>query len=97
LALAARQLLEQAAPDWPSFDVDRAYEGVLDLTTVAAEIARTLIAREAARSYRGDKKRAYRDLLGHEQAFAEMVARVSARRSAVDLDAEINSITRAAA
>jgi hypothetical protein len=97
LALAARRLLEQAAPDWPSFDVDRAYGGVLDLPTVAAEIARTIIAREAARSYRGDKKRAYRELVGREQVFAEMVARVSTRKSPVDLDAEINGITRAAA
>jgi hypothetical protein len=97
LALAARQLLEQAAPDWPSFDADRAHGGVLDLTTVAAEIARTVIAREAGRSYRGDKKRAYRELAGREQAFAEIVVRVSTRKSPVDLDAEINGITRAAA
>jgi hypothetical protein len=97
LPLAARHLLEQAAPDWPSFDVDWTHDGVLDLATVAAETARTVIAREAARSYRGDKKRAYRELVGREQVFAEIVARVSTRNSPVDLDAEINSITRAAA
>jgi hypothetical protein len=97
LALAARRLLEQAAPDWPAFDVDRAHGGVLDLATVAAEVARTVIAREAARSYRGDKKRAYRDLVGQEQAFAEIVASVSARQSPVDLEAEISRITREAA
>jgi hypothetical protein len=97
LALAARRLLEQAAPDWPSFEVDRAYGDVLDLPTMAAEIARTVIAREAARSYRGDKKRAYRDLVGQEQAFAEIIALVSARAAPVDLEAEISRITREAA
>jgi hypothetical protein len=97
LALAARQLLEQAAPDWPALDVDRAHWGVLDVTAVAAEVARTVIAREAARSYRGDKKRAYRDLVGREQVFAEIVAAVSARTSPVDLAAQIDTIARAAA
>ena len=70
---------------------------MLDLATVAAEIARTVIAREAARSYRGDKKRAYRDLVGHEEAFAEIVALVSGRRSPVDLEAEISRVLREAA
>jgi hypothetical protein len=97
LVLAARQLLEQAAPEWPAFDADREHGGVLDLAAVAAEIARTVIAREAARSYRGDKKRAYRDLVGHEEAFAEVVARVSGRRSPADLEAEISRVLREAA
>jgi hypothetical protein len=97
LALAARQLVEEAAPDWPAFDVERAYGGVLDLPTVAAEVARAVIARESARSYRGEKKRAYADLVGQEQAFAEIIERVSARRSPVDLEAEISRIMRAAA
>jgi hypothetical protein len=64
---------------------------------VAAEIARAVIGREAARSYRGEKKRAYRDLVGQEEAFAEIIALVSARRSPVDLEAEISRITQAAA
>jgi hypothetical protein len=97
LALAARRMLEQAAPEWPSFDFDRPYGGGIDLTTVAADIARDVIAREAGRSYRGDKKRAYRDLVGQEQVFADLVALVSARTRDVDLEAETARILRAAA
>jgi len=97
LALAARRLLEQSAPEWPSFDFDRANSSPLDVAGVAAEIAGRIIARESARSYRGDKRRAHRALLGHEHLFADLVVKVAAQGSAIDLDEEISRITRAAA
>jgi hypothetical protein len=97
LALAARRILEQLAPEWPSFDFDRAQGDALDVAAVAADIARRVIERESARSYRGDKRRAYRTLVGHERAFADLVVKVSAPRSDVDLDQETTRILQAAA
>ena len=94
---ATKRMLEQRAPEWPAFDFDQAYGGALDLATVAADVARGVIAREAGRSYRGDKKRAYRDLVGQEQVFADLVALISARTRDVDLEAETARILRAAA
>jgi hypothetical protein len=97
LALAARRILEQCAPEWPSFDFDQAQGEALDLATVAADIARRVIERESARSYRGDKRRAYKALVGHERVFAELVVKVSAPGSNVDLDEETTRILQAAA
>jgi hypothetical protein len=97
LALAARRMLEQSAPEWPSFDFDQALGEALDVTTVAADIAGRVITREASRSYRGDKRRAYKALLGHERAFADLVARVSVHGANVDLDVETTHISQAAA
>ena len=96
LVLAARRILEQSAPEWPSFDFDQAHTGVLDLNITAAEIARRVIEREAARSYRGDKRRAYKALVGHERVFAELVVRVSTQGADVDLDVETSRILQAA-
>ena len=90
-------MLELTSPQWPSFDFDQAYGGALDLPAVAADIARTVIAREAARSYRGDKKRAYLALVGQEQVFADLVTLVATRNRTVDLEAETARILRAAA
>jgi hypothetical protein len=97
LTLAARRLLEQSAPEWPSFDFNRAFSEPLDVAGVAVEIAGQVIVRESARSYRGDKRRAYRGLVGHEHLFADLVARISAQGSGIDLDEEITKIARAAA
>jgi hypothetical protein len=97
LALAARRLLEQSAPEWPAFDFNQAFSSPLDVAGVAVEIAGRVIARESARSYRGDKRRAYRALVGQEHLFADLVARISAQGSGVDLDEEITKIARAAA
>lgn len=97
LALAARRMLEQSAPEWPSFDLDPARSEALDLTTVAAVIARRVIQHQSARSYRGDKRRAYKALVGHERLFAELVARVSAHATEVDLIVETTRIAQAAA
>lgn len=97
LALAARRMLEQSAPEWPAFDFDQAHSEALDLTSVAAEIARRVIERESARSYRGDKRRAYRALLGQEHAFADLVTRISVRGTGVDLEVETTRISQAAA
>jgi len=97
LALAARRMLEQSAPEWPSFDFDQAHSEPLDLTAVAAEAARRVIEREAGRFYRGDKRRAYKGLVGHEQLFAELVARVSTHGGDLDLMMETTRIIQAAA
>jgi hypothetical protein len=97
LTLAARRLLEQSAPEWPPFDFDRAFSEPLDVAGVAAEIAGRIIERESTRSYRGDKRRAYRALVGHERLFADLVARVSTQGRGLDLDDEITKLTRAAA
>jgi len=97
LMLAARRLLEQSAPEWPPFDFDRANASPLDVAGLAAEIAGRIIQREATRSYRGDKRRAYRALVGHERLFADLVSRISAEGRGLDLDEEITKITRAAA
>jgi hypothetical protein len=97
LALAARRMLEQAAPEWPRFDFDRAGATALDVAAIAAEVAARVIRHESSRSYRGDKRRAYRSLVGQEHIFADLVARISAGGTDVDLDAETTRITRAAA
>jgi hypothetical protein len=97
LRLAAQRMLEQSSPEWPAFDFDQAYSEPFDLPAVAAEIARLVIEREAARSYRGEKRRAYRALVGQERIFADLVAKVSAHGPAVDLAAETTRIWRAAA
>ncbi len=98
LALAVRRMLEHSAPEWDQFDFDQTLSDPLDITAIAAAAARGVIERQAARAYRGDKARAYRALVGHEAVFAELIARVSSRGSAViDLDAEITRIVREAA
>jgi hypothetical protein len=97
LGLAAQRLLEQSAPEWPAFDLDQARTGAFDLASVATEIARRVIEREAARSYRGDKKRAYKALVGHERIFADLVAKVSSHGTTVDLGRETARISQAAA
>jgi hypothetical protein len=97
LALAARRMLEQGAPEWPAFDFDRALREPLDVAALATEVAARVIGRESGRSYRGDKRRAYRALVGHEGAFAELVARVATHASEVDLDEEITRLSRVAA
>jgi hypothetical protein len=98
LALAARRMLEQSAPEWPAFDFgDYARGDALNVTSLAAEIARRVIARESERSYRGDKRRAYQALVGQEDLFADLVARVTASGRELNLDAETTRITRAAA
>ena len=51
----------------------------------------------AGRFYRGDKRRAYKGLVGHEQLFAELVARVSTHGGDLDLMMETTRITQAAA
>jgi len=97
LHLAARRMLEQSAPEWPAFDFDSARIEALDVTSLAAEIARRVIAREAGRSYQGDKRRAYQALVGQEDLFASLVARVTEPGRELDLDDETTRIARVAA
>ena len=97
LVSATRSMLEQRAPEWPPFDFDHAGADPLDLPTMVGGIARTIIAREAARSYRGEKRRAYKELVGRESAFVELVVRVFAHGTRVDLERETARILRAAA
>ena len=94
---ATKRMLEQRAPEWPAFDFDHARLEPLDLPSVVTGIARTIIAREAARSYRGEKRRVYKDLVGREAAFVDLVVRVLAPGSDLDLDDETRRIARAAA
>ena len=84
---ATRRMLEQRAPEWPPFDFDHGRLEPLDLPSVVTGIARTIIAREAARSYRGDKRRVYKELVGREAAFVDLVVRVLAPGARLDLDA----------
>jgi hypothetical protein len=97
LRLAARAMLEQSAPEWPAFDFDSARIEALDVTNLAAEIARRIIARESGRSYQGDKRRAYQALVGKESLFADLVARVTEPGHALNLDDETTRIARVAA
>jgi hypothetical protein len=97
LAVATRLMLEQRAPEWPPFDFDHDGSDPLDLPDMVTRIARTIIAREAARSYRGEKRRAYKDLVGRESAFVDLVVRVFAQESHLDLERETARIVRAAA
>jgi hypothetical protein len=97
LVAATRRMLEQRAPEWPPFDFDHARLEPLDLEGVVTRIARTIIAREAARSYRGEKRRVYKELVGREAAFVDLVVRVLSPGSRLDLERETMRIARAAA
>jgi hypothetical protein len=97
LAMAARRMLEQSAPEWPSFDFDQARSEPLDLVTIAAEIAGRVIGHESGRPYRAEKRRAYQALVGQERAFAELVARISTPGADVDLDREVSRLAQVAA
>lgn len=98
LSLAARRMLERCAPEWDPFDFDPALGDAVEAPAVAAEIAGRLIAKEAGRSYRGEKARAYKSLVGQEGLIVDLVASVTDRTAgSVDLDAETMRIARTAA
>ncbi len=97
LTLAARRLLEQSAPEWPSFDFDRAFASRSTWPgspprSPAGSSRGSPPARTGATSGAPTGP-----CVGHEHLFADLVARVSAQGPAVDLDEEITKITRAAA
>ena len=97
LTLYVARMLEQSAPEWPAFDFDRAQGDPLDLHTMATEAARRVIERESGRSYKGDKRRAYKALVGQDRAIADLVVLVATRGSTVDLRAEADRLLRTAA
>jgi hypothetical protein len=97
LALAARRLLEQSAPEWAAFDFDGERLEPLDVAGIAGELARRVIERESTRPYRGDKRAAYRALAGQERLFADLVALAASPGAGLDLGAETARILRAAA
>ena len=98
LSLAVRRMLEQCAPEWDRFDFDPASGEPVDIASIAAELARRLIAQEAARRYQGEKARAYKSLLQQEDLVAELAASVLLEPpGSVDLDAEVTRIVQAAA
>jgi len=98
LALAVRRMLEQCAPEWDRFDFDPTFGEAVDVAGIAAELARRLIAQEAARRYQGEKARAYKSLLQQENLIGELTVSVLLEPAgSVDLDAEITRITKAAA
>jgi hypothetical protein len=97
LALAARRILEQNAPEWGSFGFDQSSDPI-DVTSVATEAAERAIEREAARPYKAEKARAYRALVGRQSLFAALAARVFAPGTdSLDLNVETERITQAAA
>jgi hypothetical protein len=98
LSLAVRRMLEQCAPEWDRFDFDPASGEAVDIASVATELARRLIAQEAARRYQGEKARAYKSLLQQADLLAELTASVLLEPpGSVDLDAEVTRIVQAAA
>lgn len=98
LTMTARRVLEQTAPEWDAFDLDPSLAAPLDVADLARDIASRVVAREAARPFKGEKGRAYKALVGHEDLLADLVAKVSATDgAAVDLEAETTRIARAAA
>ena len=98
LALAVRRMLEQCAPEWDRFDFDPTFGEAVDIAGIAAELARRLIAQEAARRYQSEKARAYKSLLQQEDLIGELTASVLLEPAgSVDLDAEVTRITKAVA
>jgi hypothetical protein len=92
LALAARRLVEQSAPVWPAYAVDRATLEPFDVAAVAAQIARRVLSREVARAYRGEKRLAYRALADQAEVFAALAVRVSTPGEPADLHRELDRI-----
>jgi hypothetical protein len=92
LALAARRLVEQSAPIWPAYAVDRAALEPFDVAAVAGQIARRVLSREVARAYRGEKRLAYRALADHAEVFAALAVAVSTPGESADLPRELDRI-----
>ena len=92
LALAARSILEQSAPEWGEFGLAEATLEV-DIAGLQTEIANVLVAEESKRRYQGDKALAYRSLAGHEHRLVQLVATAS-RPDASEAAAELDRTAR---
>lgn len=92
LALAARAILEQSAPEWGEFGLAVATLEV-DIAGLQTEIAHVLVAEESKRRYQGDKALAYRSLAGHEHLLVQLVATAS-RPDAGEAAAELDRAAR---
>lgn len=77
LLLAARRLLQDAAPEWGEFTLPGVRTDPLDLLTIATEESARLISAEYARRYQGEKSLAYKALVGREGVLANLVVDVS--------------------
>ena len=73
LPLALRAMMEAAAPTWEPFSFDIGSQEPLQLTDVASNATRQVLAHETSRPYRGDKGRAYKSFAGSEATFTELI------------------------
>lgn len=94
LALASRAILEQSAPEWGEFGLDRAALDLIDVADLETEIATQVVAEEAKRRYQGDKALAYRGLVGHEHRLVELIYTATRQGEPVDLAAEVDRLAR---
>lgn len=94
LALAARAILEQSAPEWGEFDLDRLARDLVDVVDLELDIATRVVAEEAKRRYQGDKAVAYRGLVGHEHRLVELITTATRPGEPVDLAAEVDHLVR---
>lgn len=96
LALAARAILEQSAPEWGEFGLDRVGRDLVDVADLELHIATRVVAEEAKRRYQGDKAVAYRGLVGHEHRLVELITTATRQGEPVDLAAEVDHLARQA-
>lgn len=94
LALASRAILEQSAPEWGEFGLDRAALDLVDVADLETEIATRVVAEEAKRRYQGDKALAYRGLVGHEHRLVELITTATRQGEPVDLAAKVDRLAR---
>jgi len=94
LGLAARAILEQSAPEWGEFGVDRVARDLVDVADLELDIATRVVAEEAKRRYQGDKAVAYRGLVGHEHRLVELITAATRQGEPVDFAAEVDHLVR---
>lgn len=98
LSQALRRLLEVSAPVWEPFAFDSGPREPLDLTRVAAQSARRVVAEEVGRRYRGEKSRAYKSFAGTEAIFADLIVKLgSGTTEEQDIEKALDRIAREAA
>ena len=94
LAIAARAILEQSAPEWGEFSLDRVAHDLVDVADLELDIATRVVAEEAKRRYQGDKAVAYRGLVGHEHRVVKLITTATRQGEPVDLAAEVDRLVR---
>lgn len=94
LVLACRAILEDSAPEWGEFGLDRVALHLGDVVELETQIAIRMVAEEAKRRYQGDKAVAYRGLVGHEQQLVGLITTATRRGDSVDLATEVDRLAR---